>query len=86
MAPFMEICKSFLGGGNELMKQMFTQSGVSIEESFTATIMMVMIGLVTILPIAVVNKLFAEETRLHLSQLYVTKITRGQLYWTTIFF
>ncbi|MFP9210066.1 tetronasin resistance protein, partial [Enterococcus faecalis] len=61
-------------GGNELMKQMFTQSGVSIEESFTATIMMVMIGLVTILPIAVVNKLFAEETRLHLSQLYVTKI------------
>lgn len=72
-------------GGNELMKQMFTQSGVSIEESFTATIMMVMIGLVTILPIAVVNKLFAEETRLHLSQLYVTKITRGQLYWTTIF-
>ncbi|MDT2758876.1 ABC transporter permease [Enterococcus xiangfangensis] len=72
-------------GGNELMKQMFTQSGTSIEESFTGTIMMVMIGLVTILPIAIVNKLFAEESRLHMSQLYVTKVTRGQLYWTTIF-
>lgn len=71
-------------GGNELMKQMFTQSGVSIEESFTGTIMMVMIGLVSILPIAVVNKLFAEETRLHLSQLYATKVTRAQLYWTTV--
>ncbi|MGM0124587.1 ABC-2 type transport system permease [Enterococcus sp. AZ194] len=71
-------------GGNELMKQMFTQSGVSIEESFTSTIMMVMVGLVTILPIAIVNKLFAEETRLHFSQLFSTKVTRGQLYWTTI--
>ncbi|OQO68532.1 tetronasin resistance protein [Enterococcus villorum] len=70
--------------GNELMKQMFTQSGVSIEESFTAKIMMVMIGLVTILPIVIVNKLFAEETRGHLNQLYITKVTRGQLYWTTI--
>lgn len=71
-------------GSNELMKQMFTQSGVSIEESFTGTIMMVMMGLVTILPIVIVNKLFAEETRLHLSQLYATKVTRGKLYWTTI--
>lgn len=71
-------------GSNELMKQMFTQSGVSIEESFTGTIMMVMIGLVTILPIAVINKLFAEESRLHLSQVYATKVTRAQLYWTTV--
>ena len=46
--------------------------------------MMVMIGLVTILPIVIVNKLFAEETRGHLDQLYITKVTRGQLYWTTI--
>ncbi len=69
---------------NELMKQMFAQSGVSIEESFTGTIMMVMIGLVSILPIAIVNKLFAEESRLHLSQLYSTKVTRSQLYWTNI--
>ncbi|GAB2572993.1 ABC transporter permease [Gracilibacillus alcaliphilus] len=69
---------------NEMMKQMFAQSGFSIEESFTGTIMMVMTGLVSILPIAVVNKLFAEESRLHLSQLHATKVTRGQLYWTTI--
>lgn len=69
---------------NEMMQQMFTQSGVSIEESFTSTIMMVMIGLVSILPIAIVNKLFSEERSLHLSQLYVTKVSRSQWYWTSI--
>ncbi|PWU67270.1 ABC transporter permease [Gracilibacillus dipsosauri] len=69
---------------NEMMQQMFTQSGVSIEESFTSTIMMVMIGLVSILPIAIVNKLFSEERSLHLSQLYATKVSRSQLYWTSI--
>jgi len=69
---------------NEVMKQMFTLSGVSIEESFTGTIMMVMIGLVSILPIAIVNKLFSEEVRLHLSQLYATKVTRTKLYWTSV--
>jgi len=63
---------------------MFTLTGVSVEVSFTATIMMVLIELVTILPIAVVNKLFNEEVRLHLSQLYSTKVTRGQFYWVTI--
>ena len=46
--------------------------------------MMIMIGLVSILPIAIVNKLFSEESRLHLSQLYATKVTRSQLYWTSI--
>ncbi|MCB5235595.1 MAG: tetronasin resistance protein [Niallia nealsonii] len=69
---------------NDMMKQMFAQSDVSIEKSFTGTIMMLMISLVSILPIAIVNKLFAEESRLHLSQLYATKVTRGQFYWTTI--
>jgi len=69
---------------NEIMSQMFTISGVSIEEAFTGTIMMVMIGLVSILPIAIVNKLFAEESRLHLSQLYATKVTRAKLYWTNV--
>ena len=69
---------------NELMSKMFTLSGVSIEESFTGTIMMVMIALVSILPIAVVNKLFSEEVRLHLSQLYSTKATRAQFYWTSV--
>ncbi len=69
---------------NEMMSKMFTLAGVSIEESFTGTIMMVMIGLVSILPIAIVNKLFAEESRLHLSQLYSTKVTRAQLYFTSV--
>lgn len=69
---------------NEFMKQMFTHSNVSIEESFTATIMIVMVSLVAILPIAIINKLFTEENRLHLSQVFATKVTRSQLYWTTI--
>ncbi|WP_400245670.1 ABC transporter permease [Niallia sp. JL1B1071] len=75
--------QSFLEG-SDMVKQMFTQSGFSLEESFTGTIMFVMIGLVSILPIAIVNKLFAEESRLHLSQLHATKVTRGQLYWTSV--
>lgn len=69
---------------NEMISQMFAISGVSIEESFTGTIMMVMIALVSILPIAIVNKLFWEEVRLHLSQLYSTKVTRAKLYWTSV--
>jgi ABC-2 type transport system permease protein len=75
--------QTFLGS-NEMMSKMFTLSGVSIEASFTGTIMMVMIGLVSILPIAIVNKLFSEEGRLHLSQLYSTKVTRTKLYWTSV--
>src|SRR5690625_6109660 len=39
---------------NEFMEQMFSQTGFSIEESFTGTIMMGMISLVFILPIAFV--------------------------------
>lgn len=69
---------------NQLMKQMFSYSGISIEESFTATLMIVLVGLVTILPIAIVNKLFSEERNLHLSQIYGTRIKRSQLYWTSI--
>lgn len=69
---------------NEMMKQMFSHAGFSIEESFTGTIMLVMIGLVSVLPIAIVNKLFSEENRLHLTQIYATKVTRSQLYWTNI--
>ncbi|MBC1427248.1 tetronasin resistance protein [Listeria fleischmannii] len=75
--------QSFLES-NDLVKQMFTQSGVSIEESFTATIMMVLVSLVSILPIAIINKLFVEESRLRLSQIYASKVTRSKLYWTTI--
>lgn len=69
---------------NDIMKQMFTLSEFSIEESFTGTIMMVMMGLVSILPIVTVNKLFMEESRLHLNQLFSTKVTRTQLYWSNI--
>ena len=43
---------------NELMKRMFAYAGFSIEESFSSTVMVVMAGLVTILPIVIVNKLF----------------------------
>lgn len=75
--------QSFLES-NDVLKQMFTQSGFSIEESATSTLMMIMIVLVSILPIGLVNKLFAEETRLHLSQLYATNATRTRLYWTNI--
>src|SRR5699024_849705 len=69
---------------SEMVKQMFTHSGVSIEESFTSTIMMVMIVLVAILLVAIVNKPFSEDSRLHVGKLYVTKVPRSQLYWTSI--
>ena len=69
---------------NELMKQMFASTNISIESSFTSTIMLIMVGLVAILPIVIINKLFNEEARLHLSQIYSTKVTRSQMYWTTI--
>lgn len=75
--------QTFLGS-NEMLSHMFTLSGFSIEESFTGTIMMVMIGLVSILPIAIVNKLFSEEVRLHLSQLYATKVSRAKFYWVSV--
>ena len=69
---------------SEMVSQMFMHTGVTLEESFTGTIMMVMIALVAILPIAIVNKLYAAENRLYLSQLFSTKVTRSQYYWTTI--
>lgn len=75
--------QSFLQS-NDLIKLMFTESGISIEESFTAIIIMVMICLVAILPIAIINKLYSEETKMNLSQIFATKVTRRQLYWTNI--
>lgn len=69
---------------NEIMQQMFTQAEVSLEASFTSTIVMVMAGLVSILPIVIINKLFAEENRSHLSQIFSTKVSRTELYWTTV--
>lgn len=69
---------------NEILEQMFLYAGFSIEESFTGTIMMVMIGMVTILPISIVNKLFSEEKNLYLSQIHGSKVKRSQLYWTSV--
>lgn len=69
---------------NDLIEQMFSAEGVSMEASFTGTIMMVMIGLVSILPITIVNKLYTAESRLYLSQIYATKVTRRELYWTSV--
>lgn len=69
---------------NDLMKQMFSSTGISIEMSFTSTIMMVMIVLVSILPIVIINKLFTEENRSNLSQVFATRVSRNQLYWTTV--
>ncbi|SFJ89475.1 ABC-2 type transport system permease protein [Halobacillus dabanensis] len=69
---------------SEMVRQMFSDTGASLEESFTGTIMVVMIGLVSILPIVLVNKLFGEESRSRLSQLYATRVTRSRFYWTTI--
>lgn len=75
--------QSFLES-NELISQMFMVTGVSMEASFTATIIMVMLMLVGILPVAIMNKVFQEESRMHLSQLFSTKVTRGTVYWTNI--
>ena len=69
---------------NDLMKQMFIQSGVSIEKNFTSTIMVVLICLAAILPIASINRLFTEETHGRMNQLFATKISRNQLYWTNM--
>jgi len=69
---------------NEMMKQMFSNSDNSIEASFTSTIMVVMVSLVAILPIVIVNKLFSEESKLRLSQIYSTKVTRSRIYLATV--
>ncbi|WP_092988003.1 ABC transporter permease [Lacicoccus qingdaonensis] len=69
---------------NEVMQQMFTQADVSLEASFTSTIIMVMAVLVSILPIVIINKLFAEENRSQLSQIFSTKVSRTELFWASV--
>ena len=69
---------------NELIKGMFMMTGASMEGSFTSTIMVVLGGLVAIVPVVIVNKLFSEETNAHLGQLCATKVTRTQLYFITM--
>src|SRR5699024_12072590 len=68
---------------NEFMKEMFTHSNVSFEESFRATIMIVMVRLVAILPIAIINKMLIEENRLHLCKVFENKVTRIQIMCNT---
>lgn len=75
--------QSFLES-NELMKAMFTQSGSSLEATFTGTIMTVIVSLGMILPIAVINKTFHEESTGRFSQLYVSKMTNKKLYIQTM--
>ena len=70
--------------GNDLMEQMFAQSGITIEDSFTSLIVMVMASLVAILPIVVMNRLFSEESKIRLSQIFSTKVSRTKLYWTSV--
>ncbi|MBC6296327.1 tetronasin resistance protein [Listeria sp. FSL L7-1517] len=76
--------QSFLES-NELLKQMFSSSNISLEESFTGTIMIVLISLSAILPIAIMNRLFSEEVHGRFSQLFSTKVSRAKFYWTSVF-
>lgn len=67
-------------GENDLLKQMFTAQGYTIEESYTAVITMVMMCLVTILPVLIVNRLFVEEKEGRLNQIFAMRISRLKLY------
>lgn len=69
---------------NEFIEQMFHFASYAVEIAFTSTLMMVMIGLVAILPIVIVNKLYGEEKHGHFSQMFATKVSRKTWYWTTI--
>lgn len=69
---------------NDLVKTMFTHTGISLEESFTSTIILVMIMLVAVLPMTIINRLYTEEKMSRLSQIYSTKISRRKIYWTNI--
>jgi len=69
---------------NEFIAQMFGAEGFSIEETLTGTILMTLVSLAAILSIVVVNKLFTEEKKSHLNQIFSTRITRAKLYWTNI--
>ncbi|MDD2504869.1 MAG: tetronasin resistance protein [Bacilli bacterium] len=69
---------------NDLIKQMFSHSGFTLEESFTSIITMVISSLAAILPIAIINKLYNEEKSLRLNIVISTKVSRAKFYFTTI--
>ncbi|MDO5410023.1 MAG: tetronasin resistance protein [Lachnospiraceae bacterium] len=75
--------ETFLGG-NELIRAMFTAGGISVEASFTSTILVVLGGLAAIVPVVVVNKLFTEESSARLGQVSATRVSRAKLYWVTM--
>ena len=70
--------------GNELIRMMFTISGVAAESAFSSTILVVLGGLTAIVPIVLINRLFSEETGGRLAQLSAAKVTRASLYWHTV--
>lgn len=69
---------------NDLIKMMFTMDGISIEASFTSVIMVILCGLAAILPVVIINKLFAEETEGHFAQFYATKTSRAKVFWSVV--
>lgn len=71
-------------GSNEFIAEMLAYEGLAIEDYYTKTIIMVLVSLVSILPIMILNKLFVQEKQLRLNQLFSTKVTRANFYWTNI--
>ena len=67
--------------GNEFLSLMFSTMGVSIEESFASTIIVVLVCLSAFLPIAMISRLFLEERKGRLSMIFVS---RSHMYWTSI--
>lgn len=59
-------------------------AGVTIEESFTATIAQSLLMLGTIPGIIIINRMFEEEKLGRLAQVYSTQVKRGEIYWTNI--
>lgn len=67
---------------NTMLKQMFTQTGVSLEVSFSIVICIVMLQLVAVFSMSIVHRLYTEEKNLRLNQVYSTQIKRSEVYWT----
>lgn len=69
---------------NDIINQMFQLEDASIEASYMGIITLVMIGLATILPIAMMNKVYTEEKEQRLNQIFSTKTSRFEIYWTNV--
>lgn len=77
--------QSFLEG-NEFIQQFLAAGGsnLSMEVSFTSTIMVVLIGMIPILPIIVINRLYTEEREHRLELISALPVSRHKLYLTTM--